>query len=195
MDIGRHPHLLQAANETALFQDMVLHAEYDAHIRLPQELEGHLVFLLLRFLRGGKRLSGAVALHYLEGINKRGSAQIDALSDTGDACLLLAGMFPEQARRRMVNAGYFAQVGLGCYHFLADKLMPSRGELYRQLCDGFGEMLGVLRALHHYDKNGMDNTMLDAYELWNHAGCSAAFSELHALNGAIPVRSEQQFML
>jgi len=188
-DISR---IIRAPNETAVFRDLVLDAQHDAHIHLPHELEGHLVFLLLRFLRGGKRLSGAVALHYLEAADKRGSARIDALSDTGDACLLLAGMFPEQARKRMVNAGYFAQIGRGCYHFLATKLLPANAELYHHLCDGFGEMLAVLRTLHNYNQTQAANAMLDAYELWQHGNCPTAFTELCEVNGGIPVRGEQQ---
>jgi len=191
MNIDDTSPIMRAPNETAMFQDMVLDAQHDAHIHLSHELEGHLVFLLLRFLRGGKRLSGAVALHYLEASNKRGSAQIDALSDTGDACLLLAGMFPEQARKRMVNAAYFAQIGWGCYHFLAAKLLPARAELYDHLCHGYGEMLGVLRTLHDYE-NHHETAMLDAYELWQHSGCPTAFAELSKLNGGIPIKGEQQ---
>ncbi|MDX8391917.1 MAG: hypothetical protein R8K53_05040 [Mariprofundaceae bacterium] len=190
----------QASSETAMFQDMVLDAEHDAHIQLPHALEGHLVFLLLRFLRGSKRLSGAVALHYLQAANQHGHAQISALSDTGDACLLLAGMFPGQAKRRMVNAGYFADVGLACYHTLAGKLLPSNAELYHQLCDGFGEMLGVLRTLHHYTQRGYHlhqsgSDMLDAYALWQHTACPTAFAELCEINGGIPVKSEQRHLL
>ena len=194
------PHIHQAPNETALFQDMVLDAEHRAHIALPHDLEGYLVFLLLRFLRGGKRLSGALALHYLEAVQERGSARVDALSDTGDACLLLAGMFPEQARRRLVNAAYFAQIGMGCYRMLAERLLPRRAELYARLCDGFADMLGVLRLMRR-DKTGESpasraaESRMDAYEIWAQTGCATAYAELTRDSDATPVRCRQQHLI
>jgi len=188
-------HIHQAPNETALFQDMILDAEYRAHIALPHELEGHLVFLLLRFLRGGKRLSGALALHYLEAVQAHGSARVNALNDTGDACLLLAGMFPEQARRRMVGAGYFAQMGLACYRTLADCLLPRQAKLYHHLCNGFADMLGVLRSLHHSNIRKAEDNSMDAYELWASTGCAVAYAELREQRRAIPIRNEQQYLM
>lgn len=184
-----------APTQQALFQDMILEAEHDAHIELPHELEAHLVFLMMRYLHGSARLSAAVALQFMEASGKRGSARIDALSDTGDVCLLLAGLFPEQARHRMVSAGYFARIGCDCYRFLADCTMASRSKMYQHLCDGFGDMLGVLRTLHHYDCHEWSGSMMDAYDLWQHTACPTAFAELCAAHGGTPMRQEQQYIL
>lgn len=184
-----------APTREALYQDMILEAEHDARIALPHELQAHLVYLMIRHERGHLRLSSAVALQFMEAAGMRGSARIDALSDTGDVCLLLAGLFPEQARRRMVSAGYFARIGCDCYRFLAGCTMASRAEMYLQLSEGFGDMLGVLRTLHHYSCKDWDNTMMDAYDLWQHTDCPAAFAELCAARGGTPVRQEQQYLL
>jgi len=184
-----------APTQEALFQDMILEAGHDAHIELPHELEAHLVFLMMRYLHGNSRLSGAVALQFMEAAGKRGTARIEALSDTGDVCLLLAGLFPEQARRRMVSAGYFARIGCDCYRFLAGCTMASRSEMYQHLTEGFGDMLGVLRTLHHYDCREWSGSMMDAYDLWQHTACPTAFAELTAAHGSTPMRQEQQFLL
>jgi len=189
-----HQALHTAPTQEALFQDMLLDAEHSAHIELAHDVEGYLVYLMMRFLRGNIRLNGAIALHYMEAAQQRGSARVDALSDTGDACLLLAGLFPEQARHRMVNVGYFARIGQDCYRFLAGCTMASRSEMYHALDEHFGDMLGVLRTLHHQDRQDTGHHVMDAYELWQHSNCRIAFDEMHTLSGAIPVRHEQQYI-
>ena len=187
--------LYTAPTQEALFQDLVLEAEHDAHIELPHELEAHLVYLMIRYLHGSMRLNGAIALQFMEAAGKRGTARIEALNDTGDVCLLLAELFPEQARHRMVSAGYFARIGCDCYRFLAGATMATRAEMYQHLCDGFGDMLGVLRTMHHYDCHEWDNSMMDAYDLWQQTACPTAFAELCAAHGSTPMRQEQQYIL
>jgi len=184
-----------APTREASFQEMIRQAGYDAKIDLSHELEAHLVYLMMRYLHGSSRLNCAVALQVMKTAEARGGACIDTLNDTGDVCLLLAGLFPEQARRHMLSASYFARIGCDCYRFLAGCTMATRARMYRRLSDGFGDMIGVLRTLHHYDCRDWNRSMMDAYDLWQHTDCPTAFNELSAAHGSTPVRHDQQYIL
>ncbi|MFZ3043784.1 MAG: hypothetical protein WA058_01610 [Minisyncoccia bacterium] len=69
---------------------------------------------------------------------------------TGDAALLLAGLYPERARRLHVSQTYFRFMGQAAYANLAAKLQvtghPTRGEFYNKVTKQFPVLEKVLNA-------------------------------------------------
>ena len=90
---------------TALWLDLVRESAQRAGVTLDEELESHLVFVLMRHLGDAGLGARVLALDYLEALLAQGSQRTRALRETGDRCLLIAGLFPEQAQRRRVSPG------------------------------------------------------------------------------------------
>src|SRR5262249_16860412 len=66
------------------------------------------------------------------------------LREVGDRCLLLAGLYPEQAERRMVSVRYFLDLGSRAYDELSNTLTAGLAELYDRLAQAFPPAVPVL---------------------------------------------------
>jgi hypothetical protein len=65
----------------------------------------------------------------------------NALRDVGDQCLLVAGVFPHQAERRMVRLSYFVALGQSAYEQLSRFLGRSTAQLYGELSSTFVSLM------------------------------------------------------
>jgi hypothetical protein len=131
-------------NQTALWVDLVHEAEHDAAAPLGEELESYLVFLLIAHMRDTHLHRDAIAIDFLLAKTQAGQRHRDELRKVGDRCLLLAGLYPEQARRRMVGLDYFISMGSQAYHELAHALRAAVGEIYEHLAERFARVVRVL---------------------------------------------------
>ena len=142
------PHDWRDGPQLALWQDLVRDGESHAGVELGESVESYLVFVLMRYLRDGALAAHVLALDWLAAAEQTGRVRADALRDVGDRCLLIAGRYPELAQRRHVSADYFASLGCGAYHGVAES---ARGNgyaaLFAELAQGFGKMVRVLGAL------------------------------------------------
>ena len=93
----------------AQWQALVKDAESSSNLRLNNELESYLVFLLGRFNQRPDIANCILAKEYLVGLTKGFAGQRDCLREVGDKCLLFAGFFPEQAEKRQVKIKYFIE--------------------------------------------------------------------------------------
>lgn len=184
-----------AETETALFQQLVLDAEDHAHISLPENLECYLVFLLQRFHKNADGLYEPLALKHLHAEAEVGRCRQNELRDTGDSCLILAGLFPEQAKHRMVNISYFIRLGRSSYHSLACSLRQSHAELYQHICQGFGAMLDVLHSIHGFTHKQFFLTPIDAFGLWQQTGSERALQHIKRGRTAIPAHTHQKYLI
>lgn len=129
---------------TDLWQGVVRDAEERAGQNLDESLESYLVFMLLRHQRDGHLGQRIIALEWLNAL-ERGARQREAgLRDVGDRCLLLAGLYPEQAERRLVSLDYFVDIGRSAYDHLSVQLRAGLAELYGQLARAFSELVRIL---------------------------------------------------
>lgn len=130
----------------ALWQDLVQEASDRAAAALAEEQESYLVFTLIRHSRDERLLSRTLALELLDGMTlPDGGQRQDRLRDVGDRCLLLAGLFPAQARRRHVDESYYVDLGRGAYGELAVAGRDALAGLYAQLAEGFARLVRILR--------------------------------------------------
>ncbi|MDQ6998455.1 MAG: hypothetical protein Q9M17_07055 [Mariprofundus sp.] len=194
MKRDEHLSIHTAETETALFQQLVLDAEMQAHVSLSENLESYMVFLLQRFHKNANELYEPMALKHLYAEAESGRCRQDGLRDTGDSCLMLAGLFPEQAKRRMVSINYFVRLGRSSYHSLACSLKQSHAELYQHICQGFGAMLDVLHTIHGFTHSNTTLSPMGAFDLWQHTGSKRSLQQLSRGRIAIPVRSHQRLL-
>ena len=133
--------------QLALWTDLVHEAECNAATRLDEELESYLVFLLIGHTRDVQLDRNAVAVDYLLARAETGMRLKQELRDVGDRCLLLAGLYPEQAERRLVSVRYFLELGSHAYDELANALRAGVAELYGHLAQAFARLVRVLMEL------------------------------------------------
>lgn len=117
---------------------------------LGEEVQSYLVFALLRHLRDPQLLGRVLALEWLHAHAQVGSHRVDVLRDVGDRCLLIAGLFPDQARRRRVDPGYFIALGRSAYGSVAESAgatTPAYAALFARLVESYRSMVLVLTAL------------------------------------------------
>ncbi|HZP67506.1 MAG TPA: hypothetical protein VFB32_14480 [Rudaea sp.] len=136
--------ILTDVPQVALWTDLVHEAENGAATRLDEELEAYLVFLLMGHTRDVQLHRDAVALDYLLARAESGTRHKQELREVGDRCLLLAGLYPEQAERRLVSVRYFLDLGSRAYGELAQALRAGIADLYGHLAEAFARLVRVL---------------------------------------------------
>lgn len=130
-----------------LWQGLVREAEERAAVRVDEEQESYLVFTLLRHSQDQVLIARTLALELLDGLTLGGDRGSERLRDVGDRCLLLAGLFPGQSRRRSVDDGYFLELGRCAYGELGARRRDAMAELYLRLAQAFTPLVRVLRHL------------------------------------------------
>ena len=174
---------------TAQWQHLVHDAETRAHRTLGETLESYLVFTLMRFTQRPHLLEGIMALEFLNSLNTHGSQRHNHLRDVGDQCLLFAGLFPQNARRRLVRIGYFVSLGRSAYQQIHDNQRHTTAKLYGQLASDFIAMMDVLLAIRSINPVNVVLSPLEAFELWEDTGSQQARASLAQRTTAAPIAS------
>lgn len=159
---------------TAHWHDLVCDAEQQSHHHLGEEVQSYLVFLLQRFLSKPEITSRVLALDYLKSLRTAGQHQIEKLRNVGDICLLHAGFFPKQTRRRRVNASYYVDLGIGAYYQLHHHTHHRQGQLFEHLYEAFVPAMDVLQTIRSLDESRPVLDPILAHELWEHTGSQFA---------------------
>ncbi|PWG63395.1 hypothetical protein [Sediminicurvatus halobius] len=145
----------------ASWHRLVTEAAARADVELDEERESYLVFLLMRYLRCPELVRAVLALEFLETLNEPSwRLRAQGLQTVGDRCLLLAGLFPEQARRRRVGPGYFVDLGRSAYDGAAELNAGSASDLLAALAAGFVALADTLQAAREAD----ESHLVDALE-------------------------------
>lgn len=129
---------------TALWHDVIRDAERNGAAPLDDDAESYLVFLLMRHLRDAELGARVFALDYLDALNAAPTPREQRLRDVGDRCLLIAGLYPHQAQRRLVGLDYFLNLGAQAYGDLAVAARHALAELYARLAASFARLVRVL---------------------------------------------------
>lgn len=136
--------MVTTGSVTQLWQGLVREAETRTRTRLEESLESYLVFTLVRHSRDAMLAGRTLALEYLDGIELSGELRQDRLRDVGDRCLLIAGLFPEQAQRRRVSREYYLDLGSAAYRELGQDRQLVLAQLYGELAETFMLLVRVL---------------------------------------------------
>lgn len=137
--------LMHEPTQAALWQRLIADAQQRARHTLDESLESYLVFVLMRHSGDVTLGHRVLAPEYLDALVNVARKR-DGLRNVGDHCLLIAGLFPERARKRRVPLSYFIDMGSGAYRDLAQALRESFAELYASLAESFEDLARVLTA-------------------------------------------------
>ncbi len=173
--------ILTHSTDTALWLQMIHDAEASCSVSLNAEMETYLVFLLARYLSRTDLANQRVAPTFLEGMHLSPTLRTVVLQGVGDRCLLLSGLYPRVATKRLVRISYFVNLGRLAYRVISEK----ENDLYASLEQQFVPLMDVLQSIRQQD---MQSCLmpLEAYELWRETGSQYALTILKQYTRGIP---------
>ena len=175
--------LILEQTEVAQWHSLIKEAEEQCSCHLDESMESYLVFTLMRFMKDQDLATQVMALEYLHSHTLPKSMRIEQLRDIGDQCLLLSGLYPRRAEKRLVRVGYYVNLGRSAYHHIGDSVQQSVAELYRQLAEAFVTLMDLLQTIREFSSPALQP--IQNLELWSDTGSAAAFDRL--TGGAIPL--------
>ncbi len=183
---------LVVKHSTAQWHELVKEAEGVNGIRLDEELESYLVFLLMRYTEHTELAARALALEYLESAQLSGNERNARMRDVGDQCLLLSGLFPRRAQRRRVSISYYVDLGRGAYQTAADATQAAMAVMFNNLSRSFVSMMDTLQAIRSLNSETSLLEPIQAYELWNDTNSLNARRILEKMSHSNLIRTRGQ---
>jgi hypothetical protein len=166
--------LITGPNELAQWHTLVQQAEHSYGCQLDETMESYLVFTLMRFMRQQNLGAQALALDFLDARNQPKSLRLEQLRDIGDQCLLLSGLFPQRAQKRLVRVSYYVKMGRSAYQHLGTQIERTSAELYHQLAETFILLMDLLQTIRGFNNPALQP--IQAHELWSDTGSQRAFA-------------------
>lgn len=175
--------LILEQTEVAQWHSLIKDAEEQCSCSLNESMESYLVFTLMRFMKHQDLATQTMALEYLRAHGLPKSMRIEQLRDIGDQCLLLTGLFPQRAEKRLVRVSYYVDMGRSAYHHISDHVQKSVAELYRQLAEAFVTLMDLLQTIREFSTPALQP--IQNLELWSDTGSKGAYDRL--TNNATPL--------
>jgi hypothetical protein len=166
---------IQPGTSTAQWHSLVTEAEAEVGIRLDEEVESYLVFLLMRFTSRPEIADSILALDYLHSLQGTKQVQKENMREVGDKCLLFAGLFPKRAEKRLVKISYYVDLGRSAYHHVAGHSMTALSALFAHLAQEFVAVMDTLQAIQQINPdNRLQLSPIEAAELLQDTGSRQA---------------------
>lgn len=163
-------------SELSQWHRLVQQAEESYGCHLDEDMESYLVFTLMRFMNKRDLGAHALAMDYLEARHLPTSLRLDQLRDVGDQCLIISGLFPQRAEKRLVRVSYYVDMGRSAYHHLSGQIQHTAAELYRHLAEAFVTLMDLLHTIREFNSPVLQP--ISALELWSDTGSRHAFASL-----------------
>lgn len=181
---------IRPETSTAQWHDLVTEAEAEVGIRLDEEVESYLVFLLMRFTSRPEIADSILALDYLHSLDGSRQQQKENMRDVGDKCLLYAGFFPKRAEKRLVKISYYVDLGRSAYHHVAGHSMAALADLFAHLAQEFVAVMDTLQAIQQINpENQLKLNPIEATELWQDTGSLKGRQRFSEFSSGFVVRS------
>lgn len=131
------------------WQGLVIDAKHKIQKDLDEHLECYLVITLDEYTTEMSYIQNALAFDYLHGLTHTSVQPHDTMRHVGDKCLILAGLFPEQAQHRNVSLDYFIHMGQNAYHAVAEVVYDIQLDraLFAKLGSQFTELIDILHVM------------------------------------------------
>ena len=175
--------LILEPTEAAQWHKLLQQAEAEYGCFLDESMESYLVFTLMRYMKDRRLASQVVALDYLNARELPKSLRVDQLRNIGDQCLLLSGLYPKRAERRLVRVSYYVDIGRTAYQSISESMQKAVSDLYAQLAEAFVTLMDVLQTIRDFGSPALQP--IQSLELWSDSGSRRAFASLS--KGAFPL--------
>lgn len=136
---------------TAEWHALVTDAMMQSGQPVDEPLKHYLIITLDHYSTDSQLSSVVIAIDFLQGLETFGRLGCIQLRQVGDRCLLLAGLFPEQAIKKHVTNKYYISIGRQAYDVLAHVSMQTAydNELFHKLSDQFVSLTTILQTMRH----------------------------------------------
>lgn len=175
--------LILEASNLAQWHTLVREAEKESGCHVDEVMESYLVFTLMRFMKNQNLCANAMAPDFLNLHNLPEAVRTEQLRNIGDQCLLLSGLFPKRAEKRLVRVSYYVDMGRSAYHHLSSTAQHATANLYKQLADAFVVLMDLLQTIRRFSSPVLPP--MQSYELWSDTGSVSLFNQLEA--GSFPI--------
>ena len=127
---------------------LFLEAQASCGYKLSQDVESYVVLTLDNFMLDSNFFTPALSTEFLQSLELSGKMLAIKLRYIGDSCLLLSGLFPEQATKKNVNLGYFVNLGKNAYGTLSQKNNNAYSKgLFIDMCNNFVGVMDILNQM------------------------------------------------
>jgi len=182
------------------FQTSVTDAIANQNIEVDEYTVYYLVNMLAYFARADRLFAEApdgvvlqpLALIYAKAVQARSAEDRHrAFQHLGDVALLVAGLFSESLRRRVVDVDYYIAMGSTAYACLSEEGQRSRqgharGAIFAELSQKFLLLVDVLAEVAERCRLGASQDLLRLYEVWARTGSARCARKLRSF-GMEPV--------
>lgn len=179
---------IHSSHSTHEWHKLVSEAQQTAGLKLDEELESYLVFMLMRYTDRPEMAASVLALDYLNGSSALGQVRQDRMRDVGDQCLLYSGLFPERAERRRVRISYYVDLGRSAYHTAADATQQALSQLFIDLASQFVSIMDTLQAMRGISGEPQRLTPILAFELWQDTASQQAQKNLADITDGVLIK-------
>jgi hypothetical protein len=171
------------------FRELVVESLGKQQVKAQPETEVYLVHLLNRFMttdnlysidEKGQRREEPLALMVKEALEQP-TSEVQRLffRQIGDVSLYVAGFFPESLSRKLVDVGYYIDMGEMAYKNVAARVDDStQRTLYGELSYKFGAFVDVLAHISEKTSPMGESELLKVYEKWIETGNDRAERKL-----------------
>lgn len=145
-------------NSIAGWYKLVNDAQNQSNIILDLELENYLINLLQQYLTNAEITNNLLSFEFLNSINSSIVKRENKLRETGDKCLVIAGLFPGYAEKRNISVDYFLTIGQSAYSYLSMNQRSELRKLFYTISDNFNNLTLVLNSIEKIkNKNSINN--------------------------------------
>ncbi len=138
----------------AEWKELVTEGQEKSGFRLTEPVENYVVITLDANTANSQLSSSVIAIDFLNNIHIHSVKNSQTLRFIGDQCLILAGLFPDRAKRKNVSENYFRHLGENAYYVLSFASSPTKLDrtLFYQLFENFAELIKVLQAMREFSR-------------------------------------------
>ena len=104
-----------------------------------------------------------MALKFLEGLKNPQNQRGLALQNVGDQCLLITGLFPALAEKRLVKIRYYVELGQSSYEVISRK----NNDIFSLLSKQFVLLMDVLQSFRPCTAETLPTAL---YPIWDETG-------------------------
>ena len=131
------------------WHNLLIEAQEKSGHTLIEPVEHYVLITLDAYTAQLKLATSALAIEFLENVHVNHVRDFQKLRSVGDQCLILAGLFPERAKRKNVSAEYFRNLGENAYYVLsfANTFPKYDHSLFYQLFENFSDLIRILKSM------------------------------------------------
>jgi hypothetical protein len=142
-------HILHEPTAIAEWRNLLIEGQQKTGFLLTESVESYVVLTLDANTTNIDLSSVVIAIDFLKNIHTHSMKNVRMLRRIGDQCLILAGLFPDRAKRRNVSQDYFKNLGENAYYVLSYSALQWKLDraLFYQLFENFSALVEVLHAM------------------------------------------------